>query len=140
MSSVEILLEKIEASFAPGENIKGRVVWRLDKSPKKAELRLFWRTKGKGTQDASVLASVQYPNPLTFHEAEFSFTAPNGPYSYSGRLISVCWGLELEVHKEIAQIDIVVSPAGAEIEMPDLNPRKAAGIQLLKGRKEKSVR
>ena len=36
----------------PGETVEGTVRWSLEKPPKDLELRIFWFTRGRGTEEA----------------------------------------------------------------------------------------
>lgn len=117
MSSLEIQLENGSSTFRPGEEISGKVTWVLDNPAFALELSLFWRTEGKGTQDIGIAETVRFENPGTFGTQEFSIAAPAGPYSFSGKLISILWALELacEKGKESVRRDVVISPMGSEI-------------------------
>ena len=55
--SMEIILADKNAYFAPGQAIDGDLVWNFPKAPRWLELRLFWYTEGKGTQDEQALVS-----------------------------------------------------------------------------------
>jgi hypothetical protein len=117
MHDLRIELDDGKDAFAPGERVEGHVVWSLDANPKALELSLLWYTSGKGTRDAGVLDTKKIDHPNAIGSDKFSFTLGPGPYSFSGKLISLIWALELTctpgnetVHKEI-----VVSPTGREI-------------------------
>ena len=51
MNELKILMRDERRNFRPGETVEGVAGWRLDKPPKMVELRLFWFTRGKGTED-----------------------------------------------------------------------------------------
>jgi hypothetical protein len=81
---------------------------------------LFWRTEGRGIQDVGVIEKVSFENIGASGQKEFKFTAPNGPYSCSGELISIVWALELAMTKGIIDKDavrkeITISPTGQKI-------------------------
>jgi hypothetical protein len=105
------------AAFSPGEPIAGIVTWSLPAIPKRVELRLFWFTRGKGTEDAQIVEQVAIDNPPIQGQHPFMFRAPNGPYSFSGKLISLIWGLEVlaEPKDRSDRIEIVCAPGGREI-------------------------
>ncbi|MBN2310523.1 MAG: hypothetical protein JXR94_16230 [Candidatus Hydrogenedentes bacterium] len=117
MNSLGIVLDNDTARFTPGEAVAGRVTWAFDAPPEALELRLFWRTEGKGDEDVSVVETVRIDGPGLSGERAFEFPAPEGPYSFSGKLISLIWALELLAvsGKESARQDIVLSSDGAEI-------------------------
>ena len=98
---------KIErTSFKPGETVEGAVVGG---SPS-VEVRLFWYTEGKGTQDLEVVATA-HPDA----EGRFRLTLPPAPYSFSGRLISLIWAVEAVGGDASPRVELLVSPDGGEI-------------------------
>lgn len=118
MSELRIGVDGGRTAFAPGETIDARISWHLASPPKRLELRLFWYTEGKGTQDVEIVER----HPLqggAFGEQVVSLRAPGGPYSFSGRLISLIWALEAvaEPGGEVARCEVVLSPSGEEIRL-----------------------
>jgi hypothetical protein len=111
------------AAFAPGAEIRARVAWRLDPAPESLELRLFWHTVGKGTEDVEIVERVTLP-PSTAGEQDLALRSPVGPYSFSGRLISLVWALELvaEPSGETARAELVIAPDGEEIRLGGAAP------------------
>src|SRR5436190_19173698 len=95
MNDLQIQLAGNNDHFAPGEKLCGVVHWQLDFPPESAELRLLWYTQGKGTQDLQVIDVANFDAPARSGDFEFEFTLPAGPHSYSGKLISIRWTLEL---------------------------------------------
>lgn len=83
------------SSYQPGEFIGGNVTWTVEKPPRQAELRLFWQTRGKGDRDTGLAETVVFELPQPSDTRPFQFRAPDFPPSFSGRLISLVWGLEL---------------------------------------------
>ena len=63
-------------AFRPGETLAGVSSWRLPIPLDALELRLFWFTRGKGTQDVSVVAQREYQSPGLSGRREFSFKLP----------------------------------------------------------------
>lgn len=110
-------LNQDQAAFRPGEMIEGVVGWELDDSPKWVEVRLFWHTQGKGTVDVVIAESQRFENPSPVDAQVFSFTAPDGPFSYQGTLIEVMWSIEVVAHrvKETAVIDLTLSATGESV-------------------------
>ena len=118
MSSLDIEIENGRTAFTPGEEIRGKVKWDFDENPQRLELSLFWRTEGKGTQDTGVAQTITFDNPGSSNQRDFRLTAPDGPYSFSGRLISIIWALELvepSKGKDYVRKEIVISPTGEEV-------------------------
>lgn len=104
-------------TFRPGEQLAGNVTWHLEKEPKRMEIRLFWYTRGKGTEDALIL-DVKKIDPVVMQGSqEFNFLLPKHPYSFSGVLISLVWAVEVvvEPHGESERKEFVMAPEGTEI-------------------------
>lgn len=117
MDKLSIVLHDDKTAFAPRETVRGTMHWNLDGNPHRIELSLFWYTSGKGTRDVGVIQTVPLDNPGGLGSKEFSFTLPEGPYSFSGRLISLIWALELTASggSETVRKEITVSPTSREI-------------------------
>lgn len=117
--SLHVTLTDDRTSFAPGQPIQGQVRWQLDQAPAWIELRLFWYTQGKGTQDVEVAVRQRYENPQMSDTKAFTMTAPAQPPSCSGRLVSVCWALELvsSDDQHVPRIDLVIGPGAREIQL-----------------------
>lgn len=117
MSTLRIDISGGQRNYKPGEQISGRVTWQIDEAPQSAELRLFWYTSGKGTQDVENIDSVTFQTPQMNDDRTFSLTLPRQPYSFSGKLISLVWALELIVEpgSNVERQDIVMSASGTEV-------------------------
>ena len=119
MSALTLELRDGRASLRPGDQIAGVARWDLPQAPASLEVRLFWYTQGKGTRDVGLAADMEVQNPGASGEEPFSFEAPQGPFSFSGRLVSLCWAIEFisEEPDETERLDIVISPAGEEVRL-----------------------
>ena len=117
MNELKILMRDERRNFRPGETVEGVAGWRLDKPPKMVELRLFWFTRGKGTEDVGVVNQMRFDAPQLEEGRKFSFTLPAEPFSFSGQLISLIWALELVVEPGdfSTRVELVMSPSGEEI-------------------------
>jgi hypothetical protein len=117
MNGLKIILRDERRNFRTGETVEGVAGWRLEEAPRSVELRLFWFTRGKGTEDVGVVNQVNFPAPQNEEGRKFSFTLPAEPWSFSGQLISLIWALELvaEPGGHTARVELVVSPSGQEI-------------------------
>jgi hypothetical protein len=104
-------------AFLPGETVAGTVGWHFDVPAKSVELRLLWYTEGKGDQDVTVVESLPLPNPERDEVRPFQIRLPAGPFSFSGRLISLVWALEAvaEPGSRAERLPITVSPTRQEI-------------------------
>jgi hypothetical protein len=119
MSDVRIQIEQGQTSFRPGEAIRGIVTWVLDAAPRTVEVRLVWHTAGKGDRDVGVVEKASLHAGGSRDQQPFELRAPDGPYSFSGRLISLVWGVEvvIEPGSLSARQDIVIAPAGVEVDL-----------------------
>jgi len=117
MNELRILLQDEQKNFRGGETVEGVAGWRLEKPPKSVELRLFWFTRGKGTEDVGVVNQIRFDAPQQEEGRKFSFTLPAEPWSFSGQLISLIWALELvaEPGGHTTRVELVVSPTSQEI-------------------------
>ncbi len=119
MDKLSIILHDDRTAFAPRDTVQGSVEWHLDERPRHLDLSLFWYTSGKGTRDVGVVESKRIDGPQASGSSNFSFTLPAGPYSFSGKLISLIWAVELTCTpgSETVRREIVLSPTGREIPL-----------------------
>ena len=112
-------LEVPRKELQPGDAIAGTAEWMLDDPPERIELRLYWQTSGKGAQDLEVVEAVPFEHAGARDRREFRIEAPATPYSFSGKLISLAWGLELVAlpSGEAIRIDLTLSPTGRELRL-----------------------
>jgi len=117
MNELKILLANDRAQFRPGETLSGVAGWHLPAPPRSVELRLFWFTRGKGTEDVGLVNRLVFDAPASEEGRRFEFVLPDQPYSFSGQLISLVWALELiaEPGQQTARTEFTLSPKGAEI-------------------------
>ena len=117
MDRLQIHLCDDTTSFLPCETVKGTIQWNLDTNPHFLELSLFWYTAGKGTRDVGVANSRKFDEPGAFGQEEFAFDLLDGPYSFSGRLISLIWaiGLTCSPGGESVRREFMLSPTGHEV-------------------------
>ena len=117
MNELKILLTNDRAQFRPGETLTGVAGWRLTAAPRSVELRLFWYTRGKGTEDLGLVHRLTFQEPQAEEGRRFEFMLPDQPYSFSGQLISLVWALELIVEpgQQTVRTEFTLSPKGEEI-------------------------
>lgn len=115
----QIVLDNGKTVYLPGEQISGTVKWDLPSLPKSAELRLFWHTLGKGSKETCIVKSLPFEGVRQTDERTFSLALPDSPYSFSGKLITLSWGVELVFNPDnySANVPIVMGPGGAEIDL-----------------------
>lgn len=117
MSQLSITLADGRSSYRPGEAISGSAAWSLDETPENVELRLFWHTQGKGDEDVGIAESVVFETPERQDKREFRLRAPEGPYSFSGKLVSLLWAVEVVAQPGAlaGRAEITLSPTGKEV-------------------------
>ena len=120
---LKLTLKDDRMHFAPGATVEGEAAWEYKSSPGWIELRLFWFTEGEGNHEVEIVSWKRWDNPAAHAHETFSFELPMGPYSFSGKLITLSWGLELvTARQEHAREEFFVGPHGEEIL---LHPRSA---------------
>lgn len=126
-SSVRIAIVGGRTAFAPGEVISGTAACPRQSQPANVVVRLFWFTRGRGTSDMQIVEEVSVSNTQGLGEMPFSLRVPNGPYSFSGRLISIVWGIEAmdELSGKSGKIEIVCAPEGREIAPNPVQPESS---------------
>ena len=119
MSELRIEVDGGRRWFLPGDTLSGRAVWHLEDDTETIEVRLFWYTSGKGTEDVVIIDSVRTDAAGTAGERSFSFRLPDGPYSFSGSLITLAWALEIIAlpHGATERIDFIVAPTPVEVRL-----------------------
>ena len=105
--------------FKPGELIEGRASWHFEEEVDAIEVRLFWYTSGKGSQDVGIVRVLRTERPDTSGFREFSIRVPEAPYSFSGKLITLAWGIELVAvpSGETERLDILIGPRPVEVDI-----------------------
>ena len=122
MKSLDITLKNNISTFKPCQELQGQIQWSLDSEPDFLELSLFWQTAGKGTKDTGIVNTLRFENPGLLGNKDFAFKLPNGPYSFSGNLISIIWNIELALPKgkDLVRKEINISPTEQEIVCTEL--------------------
>lgn len=117
MNQLQITVDHDRTVFMPGAIVTGKAIWELEQSPEKMEIKLLWYTRGKGTQDLGVVDLHTFPNPIAKQQHDFQLRLPDSPYSFSGKLISIVWAIELIAYplQDAALFEITMSPSGKEI-------------------------
>lgn len=117
MNQIRIGLREDRKTFQPGEEITGAAGWEFASAPKAIEVRLFWFTRGKGTEDVGVVATLRFDNPKPAEARPFQFQLPREPYSFSGKLIALIWAVEAVAipSNQSARAEFVLAPQEKEI-------------------------
>ncbi len=105
--------------FKPGETIEGTVSWHLDGVIEAIEVRLFWFTQGAGARDVEIVTTRHMARPEPTGTRSFEFNVPRGPYSFSGKLITLAWAIELVVQPggETERLDLIIGPQPVEVDI-----------------------
>lgn len=131
---ISIHIDYDNKDYTPGETITGTVLWTpqsIGKKKKDTHIALFYKTSGRGTEEVHIVAKQSWPADAI--KGTFEFTLPYEPYSFSGKLISLTWGLEAvsSSGKETTIYDLSLTPNGAPIIL-DVIKDKASSRSLLK--------
>jgi hypothetical protein len=126
MSGLHLTLADEKTKYRPGETLEGVAFWELAARPAAIEVHLYWRTQGKGTADLQVVHTERFDGVAAQDRRPFRIPLPPGPYSVSGILVSLVWGVELvtEPKGEAANVEIVISPTGEEIRLQQVEKKK----------------
>lgn len=136
MTGVRAEIEGGRQAFAPGETIGARISWDLEDRVASIRVSLIYATCGKGTTDQRVHEVVLIDEPPLVGHDRVEFIAPDGPHSFSGRLVSLGWQLSVEVAPEGAarrargeslpagRVPIVIAPRHREIVLPDVGEKQ----------------
>jgi hypothetical protein len=132
MSDLQIDIDDGRSAFTPAADLSGKVSWSLEKPPRWLELRLFWVTRGKGTEDRAVVQVARFDQPQPAETRTFRFKLPEGPYSFSGKLISLVWALELvaEPSRAVSRVEIILAPEGREILLDSAPKAQKTGFTV----------
>ncbi|MCA9291511.1 MAG: hypothetical protein KDA25_10305 [Phycisphaerales bacterium] len=123
MSELRIDLPTEQRSFRPGEAIEGVVSWTLDAAAHAVEVRLLWYTRGKGDGDVGVADLVRFDAPASADSQIFRFIAPNGPWSFDGRLVSLVWAIDAIADLKglksdlVRRVDLTIGPDGRPVTL-----------------------
>ena len=119
MEHLGIHLDGARSAFQPGERIRGSVQWSVEEPGSQVELRLFWYTQGIGTRDVGVAHIERFETTGSQGSGSFDLEAPEGPYSFEGKLVSVVWALELVVPASQAaeRVELVIGPDAHEVKL-----------------------
>jgi hypothetical protein len=129
IDSLTIRLSDERKAFEPGDELTGTARWDLEAPPRRVLLRLFWFTQGKGTKDVGVVEMVPFEKPSASEQRSFRLRLPAAPYSFSGKLITLTWALELVVEpsEEVTRLEFVMAPGGQEVRLGSFEDQHRLG-------------
>ena len=118
--SILIELMGSRNQYQPGEKIYGTVHWNLPYPSEEIDLSLLWYTIKHGTLaqlrfhdgGSTIVDSLLIPGNVQIASQDFEFTIPAGPYSYSGKLFSIIWGVLAiaKVNRARSSLHLTVHP------------------------------
>lgn len=119
MNELSIEISENRTAFEGGNEITGTARWQLDHAPREMELRLFWFTRGDSNQDTGVAETFQFEHAGASDSRPFRVRLPEAPCSFSGKLFSIVWALELvpKPGKDAARVEIIVGPKGQPVKI-----------------------
>lgn len=114
---IRIETENNQLSFQPGDVIPIQVNWDVSTTCD-IEVDLCWSTKGRGTTDKFYAENqVIHLQGKPKGSKDLGFQAPIGPYSFSGKLISLVWSIEAtrKSDDEYGALEIIIAPQKKEL-------------------------
>ncbi|MFK7910884.1 MAG: hypothetical protein AB8F34_09790 [Akkermansiaceae bacterium] len=135
----DIQIDYDNTEFTPGDTINGTLAWNLPEGTERVALRLFWFTSGRGTQDVDIIEQQTWQTGKSNNQGSemFSFTLPDEPYSFSGKIVSLTWALEAVTlpDETSEQKEFTLSPNGREIVLDQVTdsvtkPQKPKWFQI----------
>jgi hypothetical protein len=126
MPALHLHIRDERTAFSPRETVIGDASWQLDTPPEGAELRLVWSTSGRGNTDMGIVETIPFSNLQASETRSFNITLPDGPYSFSGSLISLTWALELVIEPGNLKEGTVLTlaPEGRVVSLPRITERQ----------------
>jgi len=136
MTQLRIELAGDRLAFNPGEELVGSVNWSNEQAPRSLELRLFWFTRGKGTEDVGLVENLNFEQPLPQETRSFRLKLPQAPYSCLGTLVSVVWALELIAYpsKAVTRQEIEVGPGRKAVRLGTAPTERLSGLRMRFGK------
>ena len=112
-------------SYPPYGTLTGTVKWDFapDAVSRNLTVALYWFTEGRGSETGETVDEISIANSSSGRR-EFSFKLPPGPYSFSGRLITLKWAVEFSGEKPDFAVrkEFVMSPDGNLIVLKEVKP------------------
>jgi hypothetical protein len=108
--------------FAPGETLVFTLARDASAKPGPLTVQLGWFTEGKGTRDAAVEWSDYLSDLAPGTDRSFEVRLPEAPWSFSGKLVSVAWRLEvLDAKREpLVAVPLIIGPGGETVTLTEV--------------------
>jgi hypothetical protein len=119
MNVIQAGLRENRTSYNPADTLSGAIRWESDEEVRAVEVRLIWFTRGKGTGDVGLVAAETWDHPGKSGVQSFSFTLPEEPWSFTGRLITLTWAVEavLLPSKLSDRVEFVMARGGKPLSL-----------------------
>ncbi len=106
-----------QTSFVANGQLHCEISWDFVEPVDALELRVVWNTTGKGTQDLGIAQHEVLEAPTRSGRQTVSLQLPGQPYSFSGKLVSIVWAIELVAlpSDESTRVEITIGPEGQEV-------------------------
>ncbi|MDD3119656.1 MAG: hypothetical protein PHQ27_10790 [Victivallales bacterium] len=119
-----VSLDHPDGVYLPGSTMTVKVQRDDDSGNGRIELVLFWYTDDEGYDDSvKALTSVveTFPGQSRY---EVKMVLPEGPYSFSGSLIKLCWRLEVTEQPGgmTAMVDFALQPGKEPLVLSKVQP------------------
>ena len=92
-------------------------------------VQLGWFTEGRGTRDAAVVWGEELTGLAPGADRTFEVRLPETPWTFSGRLVSASWRLEvLDAKRQpLVAVPLVIAPGGQPVVLPEIPAEKILG-------------
>lgn len=117
MNEIDLKFSYESSGFDPGSELVVDVQWNCSEPPSSIEVRLVWSTSGKGDLDLKVVKTVRLDGLAACGTQQVQFALPWGPYSFSGKLISLIWAVEAVAFpsNDSTRLPFTLAPQGREV-------------------------
>ena len=116
----QLYLDLPKTHYRPEELLRGEILWALDEAPGEIQLSLGWWTEGRGSKDAKIETTREWPTRDNAGRQSFELSLPKTPYSFQGQLITLKWALELRTKEggHHYSLELTISPSEAPVDLP----------------------
>lgn len=130
MSWFQVRLSGESAGYRPGDTLTGEAEWDVDDPTAPVYVQLCWTTEGTyggGAGPVTVLHQT-FEGVERQGKRDFRFELPAGPWTFQGKLFSVCWFVEVgESPFMNSRADFVLGPEGRPVVAASVAPDQAPG-------------
>ena len=118
-ASPELFVDLESSHVPPGGRVAGTAYWNLQETPSALVLRVGWWTQGRGTRDQEIVEEIALRADAPVGKESFMFELPSMPFSFSGKLISLHWDVELEKQPGDVRVseEFVLGPAEEMVDI-----------------------